>query len=555
MTTTSSWLWVRRSSSGSQRAPPASSAGRSRRLQCATSAPSASKRCAHSTPIRPMPMMPTRRPASSPPPRRDTSSWGHSPSRTRASAQASQRRTAYDAPTHHSATLTALAPAAFAAGTPAAARASVSSVSTPTLGCWTKASRGAAATSSPVTRSAPVQSPTTISASPSAAAAAAWVRSAGTTTSSGRSPNSALHSSRSSGASASSRHGVSLVTAGIVAGLHPVVTPAPLVTAVTSAVPSTGSVPQPGGSAMPARETSRSARPQRPLWRRSTGIGVAALLAVAVTASASGISLYRIKPGDTLSAIAARYHTSVAELIRLNNLPGNGNLIIAGHTLRLPRGSHAGAATHRVVTTYVVRPGDSLYAIAGRQHASWRAIARANHLPSSLMVVIGQRLRIPHWVHSAPSHLGSGSSGGSPADAGFGNRWVPSRDSMAATIRATASRWGVDSHLALGISYEESGFNQRNVSVAGAIGAMQVMPSTGAFVGQAIVHRHLDLLSASDNATAGVALLAVLLRETHCNERLAVAGYSQGLASVRSRGMYSDTKQYVANVLALRNRF
>jgi soluble lytic murein transglycosylase-like protein len=126
---------------------------------------------------------------------------------------------------------------------------------------------------------------------------------------------------------------------------------------------------------------------------------------------------------------------------------------------------------------------------------------------------------------------------------------------MAATIRATAQRWGVDPRLALGISYEESGFNQRNVSVVGAIGAMQVMPSTGVFVGQAIVHRHLDLLNGADNATAGVALLAVLLRETHGDERLAAAGYYQGLASVRSRGMYADTKQYVANVLALRNRF
>jgi LysM repeat protein len=309
---------------------------------------------------------------------------------------------------------------------------------------------------------------------------------------------------------------------------------------------------------MSARKAPRPAREQRSFWRRSTGIGVAALLAVAITASASGLTLYRIKPGDTLSAIAARYHTSVAELIRLNNLPGNGNMIIAGHTLRIPTGSHGSSRTslHRVVSIYVVRPGDSLYAISARQHVSWHRIARVNHLPSSLMVVIGQRLRIPHWVRSAPAHhYGSASTGTSRANAVFGNRWVPSRDAMAATIRATAQRWGVDPRLALGISFEESGFNQRNVSVVGAIGAMQVMPSTGVFVGQAIVHRHLDLLNGADNATAGVALLAVLLRETHGDERLAAAGYYQGLASVRSRGMYADTKQYVANVLALRNRF
>jgi soluble lytic murein transglycosylase-like protein len=121
-------------------------------------------------------------------------------------------------------------------------------------------------------------------------------------------------------------------------------------------------------------------------------------------------------------------------------------------------------------------------------------------------------------------------------------------------IRATATRWHVDPHLALGISYEEAGFNQHMISAVGAIGAMQVMPMTGRWVSDYVVHRPLDLYAAQDNVTAGVALLSVLLRETGGNMRLAAAGYYQGLASVRQRGMYADTKRYVANVLALRNR-
>src|SRR5436309_298107 len=126
---------------------------------------------------------------------------------------------------------------------------------------------------------------------------------------------------------------------------------------------------------MTASETAR--RPRRP-GRRWTGIGVAVLLAAAVTASSNGFTIYRIHSGDTLSEIAARYHTSVAELVRLNNLPGNGNLIYAGDTLRIPghhRHAHAAATHNRAhfrITHYVVRPGDSLYAIAAREHASWR---------------------------------------------------------------------------------------------------------------------------------------------------------------------------------------
>ena len=36
---------------------------------------------------------------------------------------------------------------------------------------------------------------------------------------------------------------------------------------------------------------------------------------------------------------------------------------------------------------------------------------------------------------------------------------------------------------------------------------------------------------------------------------MAVAGYYQGLQSVRAHGLYSDTQAYVNNVMALRQRF
>ena len=59
---------------------------------------------------------------------------------------------------------------------------------------------------------------------------------------------------------------------------------------------------------------------------------------------------YLIKRGDTLSGIAARYHTSVSALAKLNGIK-NVNLIYAGATLRLP--GHSGASTF----TPAPRPG------------------------------------------------------------------------------------------------------------------------------------------------------------------------------------------------------
>lgn len=51
------------------------------------------------------------------------------------------------------------------------------------------------------------------------------------------------------------------------------------------------------------------------------------------------MATYLIRSGDTLSGIAARYHTSVGALAKLNGI-ANPNLIYAGRTLRLP--GHSG---------------------------------------------------------------------------------------------------------------------------------------------------------------------------------------------------------------------
>jgi soluble lytic murein transglycosylase-like protein len=132
-------------------------------------------------------------------------------------------------------------------------------------------------------------------------------------------------------------------------------------------------------------------------------------------------------------------------------------------------------------------------------------------------------------------------------------RGVPSRTSMRNIIAAKARANGVSPALAVAISYQESGWNQGAVSVANAVGAMQVIPSTSSWI-SSLVGRHLDPLKASDNATTGVVLLRVLTRAAS-SERQAVAGYYQGLSSVRKNGMYPDTKRYVANVMYLKGRF
>jgi N-acetylmuramoyl-L-alanine amidase len=340
----------------------------------------------------------------------------------------------------------------------------------------------------------------------------------------------------------------------------------------TTATP--GAIPDPQPSAEPTSRTTRGGRRWRAtprarrLVRIGRAVGVPLLLAGLVTAATPGWGLYTIHRGDTLSAIAARYHTSVARLIQANNLPGNGNLIIAGSTLKVPGGAathsttSAARAFHRVVT------GDTLSGIALRYGVSQASIARANHLASSNIVRLGETLVIPGGHHA--SGRSSSSSNSSNTFAGrtysssvvgaaahtravLAHRRLPSTSQMRDIIAAKARANGVDPALALAVAYQESGWNQRVVSVANAVGAMQVIPATSAWI-SGVVGRRLDPTDPQDNATTGVVLLRILT-QTAGGDRQAVAGYYQGLKSVRAHGMYPDTRRYVDNVLALRARF
>jgi LysM repeat protein len=294
-------------------------------------------------------------------------------------------------------------------------------------------------------------------------------------------------------------------------------------------------------------------------------VAVPLLLAALVTAGSPGWSHYTIRSGDTLESIAKRYHTTVSRLVEVNRLPVNGDLIYAGTSLRVPVQRAAASRTVTIKRHHRVVAGDSLIKIAKRYGVRPAVIARANRLPSSLIVRLGDTLVIPVTRKVASSSARSSTnsfagrtyassvvSAAARNRAILANRRVPSRDAMRALIVSTAKANGVDPSLALAISWQESGFNMRRVSVANAIGAMQVIPSTGDWI-SSVIGRRLDLLKPRDNVTAGVVLLRVLTKSASL--RTAVAGYYQGLKSVREHGMYRDTKAYVANILALRKRF
>lgn len=316
---------------------------------------------------------------------------------------------------------------------------------------------------------------------------------------------------------------------------------------------------------MPFPLRPRSVPVRRALRSRRT-LPALGLPLLAVGLATSGWQHYTVKPGDTLSALATRFHTTVAELVRANDLPGNGDMIIAGSTLQVPKGS-SHSSPHRARTTTTLTPhrvvqGETLIGLARHYRTTTAEIRRHNRIPASGTIYIGQVLQIPRSVTTTSTSGGNTFAGRtysqrvvSQADSHrqiLASRHVPSQSEARALIVRTARRVGVDPNLALAVSWQESGWNSRKVSVADAVGIMQVVPATADWMSQ-IVGRRLDVLNPSDNVLAGCMLLKVL--RDQANERDAVAGYYQGLRSVRDHGAYADTRQYVANVLALKARF
>lgn len=292
---------------------------------------------------------------------------------------------------------------------------------------------------------------------------------------------------------------------------------------------------------------------------------------------------YTIRSGDTVTSIAGRYGLKVADVLALNRLTPS-TVIYPGQKLRLTgTAAPAEPAAQRqptpapstaAGTTYTIKPGDTLYGISARLNVPIGDLLASNRLSLTSVIYPGKTLQIPRTAQPAAAVAPASSAAPRPlvGDTFLGYKYpdavvasanenkrllnaapVPGREEMKQIIAGTARSMGVDPALALAFAYQESGFSQRAVSPANAIGAMQIVPSSGTWASD-LVGRRLNLLDPRDNATAGIAIIRALLR-TSKDEDTAIAGYYQGQYSVSKHGMYDDTKAYVAAIKSHRDSF
>ena len=247
----------------------------------------------------------------------------------------------------------------------------------------------------------------------------------------------------------------------------------------------------------------------------------------------------RIAVGETLSALAARFHTTVAQLAAANHMT-NPNAVIAGQSLQISGAGVVGTARRASSVTVTVAPGDTLAAIAARAHVGVAQLAAANGLRNPNFISAGQVLHL-----SAAGW--SGAVGSLPAAV----LAHPGRLVLRYRFLHAARAFGVSPRLLEALCWWESGWQQSAVSSTGAIGVCQMEPQTAAYVNTSLVHgRALNVHSAADNITMAAALLHRLFFDANGNATLAIGGYYQGLPSIKRRGMLPETRAYVRGIQA-----
>jgi len=252
-------------------------------------------------------------------------------------------------------------------------------------------------------------------------------------------------------------------------------------------------------------------------------------------------------------------------LSRLTVATVTGGVLLSG----LPAAAdHQHLPPGRRITPYTVKSGDTATGLAVRFHAWTAELISHNHLGRRGSLQVGQRIKIPVVLaalpknkrhpkkhkahHPTKKHHAPAKQTKTKKQKKKHALPDPSRATVRRVVVRTARRHGVDPHLALAICWQESGWQMDRVSSAHAIGAMQVLPATGAWMSM-YAGRRLHIRRLHDNVLAGVILLDVLDDLTRTRRRM-IGAYYQGLGAVREHGLYSETRRYVRNVLAIEHR-
>ncbi len=119
-------------------------------------------------------------------------------------------------------------------------------------------------------------------------------------------------------------------------------------------------------------------------------------------------------------------------------------------------------------------------------------------------------------------------------------------------IALAANEHQLDPALIRAVIHAESSFRPQVISKKGAIGLMQLMPETAAFLGVQ------DSSQPEQNISAGSRYLAQLLKQHNNDTQLALAAYNAGASNIKKyNGIppFAETRAYIERVAILHKRY
>ncbi|MDD6070754.1 MAG: lytic transglycosylase domain-containing protein [Clostridiales bacterium] len=130
------------------------------------------------------------------------------------------------------------------------------------------------------------------------------------------------------------------------------------------------------------------------------------------------------------------------------------------------------------------------------------------------------------------------------------NNSITAPESMESIFKEASAAYGISEQLLKAVAKAESDFNPNCTSNAGAMGVMQLMPSTAKELGVT------DTYDARQNIMGGAKLLSQLLSKYNGDTSLALAAYNAGSGNVDKYGgipPFKETQHYVSKILGYLN--